>query len=86
MGGADCSSDSLFLPSATAYPQYPEKYIFYYMLNPVTLVMQMYRKTLLYAESPSAVSLVYILLSACVLLILGAVIFKRLERRFAEEL
>ena len=64
----------------------PEKYIFYYMLNPVTLVMQIYRKTLLYAESPSAVSLVYILLSACVLLILGAVIFKRLERRFAEEL
>jgi lipopolysaccharide transport system permease protein len=64
----------------------PEKYIFYYMLNPVTLVMQIYRKTLLYAESPSAVSLVYILLSACVLLILGTVIFKRLERRFAEEL
>lgn len=64
----------------------PEKYLFYYMLNPVTLVMQIYRKTLLYAESPSAVSLVYILLSACVLLILGAVIFKRLERRFAEEL
>ena len=64
----------------------PEKYLFYYMLNPVTLVMQIYRKTLLYAESPSAVSLVYILLSACVLLILGTVIFKRLERRFAEEL
>ena len=29
----------------------PEKYLFYYMLNPVTLVMQMYRKTLLYAET-----------------------------------
>jgi lipopolysaccharide transport system permease protein len=64
----------------------PEKYLFYYMLNPVTLVMQIYRKTLLYSETPSAISLVYIMLSACVLLILGTVIFKKLERRFAEEL
>jgi len=64
----------------------PDKYLFYYMLNPVTLVMQIYRKVLLYAETPSSSSLVYILLSACVLLVVGAVIFKRLERRFAEEL
>jgi len=64
----------------------PDKYLFYYMLNPVTLVMQVYRKVLLYAETPSSYSLVYILLSACVLLVVGAVIFKRLERRFAEEL
>jgi len=64
----------------------PDEYIFYYMLNPVTLVMQIYRKVLLYAETPSSSSLVYILLSACVLLVVGAVIFKRLERRFAEEL
>ena len=64
----------------------PEKYLFYYMLNPVTLIMQIYRKSLLYAETPSAESLVYILLAACVLLILGTVIFKKLERRFAEEL
>jgi len=64
----------------------PEKYLFYYMLNPVTLIMQIYRKSLLYAETPSAESLVYILLSACILLILGTAIFKKLERRFAEEL
>lgn len=64
----------------------PDKYLFYYMLNPVTLVMQIYRKVLLYAETPSSSSLVYILFSACVLLVVGAVIFKRLERRFAEEL
>ncbi len=64
----------------------PDKYLFYYMLNPVTLVMQVYRKVLLYAETPSSSSLVYILLSSCVLLVVGAVIFKRLERRFAEEL
>ena len=64
----------------------PEKYLLYYMLNPVTLVMQVYRKTLLYGETPSAISLVYILLSACTLVVLGSVIFRKLERRFAEEL
>ena len=64
----------------------PENYMFYYMLNPVTLVMQIYRKTLLYGQSLSAASLIYILLAAGFLLILGAAIFKRLERRFAEEL
>jgi lipopolysaccharide transport system permease protein len=64
----------------------PENYIFYYMLNPVTLVMQIYRKTLLYGVSPTSASLIYILLAAGILLIMGATIFKRLERRFAEEL
>jgi lipopolysaccharide transport system permease protein len=64
----------------------PENYLSYYMLNPVTQVMQIYRKTLLYAENPSSASLVYILLAACIILIIGAAIFKRLERRFAEEL
>jgi lipopolysaccharide transport system permease protein len=64
----------------------PEKYLFYYMLNPVTLIMQVYRKALLYGETPSAVSLIYILVSACILLIIGTMIFKKLERRFAEEL
>jgi len=64
----------------------PENYIFYYMLNPVTLVMQIYRKTLLYGESPTSASLIYILLAAGILLIIGGAIFKRLERRFAEEL
>ena len=64
----------------------PEKYMFYYMLNPVTLVMQIYRKTLLYGQSPSSASLAYILLAAVFLIVIGAAIFKRLERRFAEEL
>jgi len=64
----------------------PENYIFYYMLNPVTLVMQIYRKTLLYGESPTSASLIYILLAAGILLIIGGAIFKKLERRFAEEL
>lgn len=64
----------------------PENYLFYYMLNPVTQVMQIYRKTLLYGQSPSLASLADILLAAGIMMIIGAAIFKRLERRFAEEL
>jgi lipopolysaccharide transport system permease protein len=64
----------------------PENYKFYYMLNPITQVMQIYRNALLYGQSPSLYSLVYILLTAGILLIVGVAIFKKLERRFAEEL
>jgi lipopolysaccharide transport system permease protein len=64
----------------------PENYLFYYMLNPITQVMQIYRNTLLDGKSPSLASLVYILLAAGIMLIIGAAIFAKLERRFAEEL
>lgn len=64
----------------------PDNYLSYYMLNPVTLVMQIYRKTLLYGQSPTLADLLYFLLAACIMLIIGGAIFKRLERRFAEEL
>jgi lipopolysaccharide transport system permease protein len=64
----------------------PENYMFYYMLNPITQVMQIYRNTLLDGNSPSLASLVYILLAAGIMLVIGAAIFAKLERRFAEEL
>lgn len=77
-----------FFLSPVVYPlsTVPEKYISYYMLNPVTQIMQIYRQSLLYAETPSALSLAFILLSAAAIILLGSAIFRRLERRFAEEL
>lgn len=77
-----------FFLSPVVYPisTVPEKYLSYYMLNPVTQIMQIYRQSLLYAETPSALSLAFILLSAIVIIMLGSAIFRRLERRFAEEL
>lgn len=77
-----------FFLSPVVYPisTVPEKYLSYYMLNPVTLIMQIYRQSLLYAETPSALSLAFILLSAAIITMLGSAIFMRLERRFAEEL
>jgi lipopolysaccharide transport system permease protein len=64
----------------------PEEYMGLYMLNPITVVMQIYREILLYAQAPSPISLAYISVSAAVILAAGSMIFKRLERRFAEEL
>jgi lipopolysaccharide transport system permease protein len=64
----------------------PEKYLDLYMLNPVTQVMQANRDILLYSETASVSSLLFIIISALIILVVGSVIFERLERRFAEEL
>ncbi len=64
----------------------PEKFMDIYMLNPITVIMQIYREAMLYAQTPSLVSIIFVLVSALLILALGSAIFKRLERRFAEEL
>ncbi len=56
------------------------------MLNPVTVVMQTNREILLYAQAAPASSLLFIALTAVLILAAGSTIFNRLERRFAEEL
>lgn len=77
-----------FFLAPVVYPltMVPEEYLSLYMMNPVTVVMQIYREILLYAQTPSLVSLTYISVSAVIVLAVGWKIFKRLERRFAEEL
>jgi lipopolysaccharide transport system permease protein len=77
-----------FFLSPVVYPLagVPDKYIELYMLNPVTVVMQINRETLLYSETASAGSLLFITIVAIVILAAGSALFKRLERRFAEEL
>ena len=64
----------------------PEEYLKLYMLNPVTVVMQINREILLYAQTAPASSLLFIALTAVLILAAGSAIFNRLERRFAEEL
>jgi lipopolysaccharide transport system permease protein len=77
-----------FFLSPVVYPLtiVPEKYAELYMLNPVTLVMQINREILLYSEAASASSLIFVTIAAMLILVIGSVIFRRLERRFAEEL
>ncbi len=77
-----------FFLSPVVYPMtaVPEEYLKLYMLNPVTVVMQTNREILLYAQTASASNLLFISLSAVLMLAVGSAIFNRLERRFAEEL
>jgi lipopolysaccharide transport system permease protein len=77
-----------FFLSPIVYPlsTVPAEYLNIYMLNPVTVFLQIYRDILLYAQTPSLTSIAFVLLSAVISLAAGAAVFKRLERRFAEEI
>ena len=77
-----------FFLSPVVYPitAVPEEYLKLYMLNPVTVVMQTNREILLYAQAASASNLLFIAITAGLILAVGSSIFNRLERRFAEEL
>jgi len=77
-----------FFLSPIVYPlsTVPQSYLGYYMLNPVTLIIQMFRKSLLYHQIPSATEMALAFAFGALILLLGSAIFKRLERRFAEEL
>jgi len=63
----------------------PEKYIFYYMLNPVTRLMVMYRDILLYNTIPSALDFLIVAMCGLIFLIVGTLIFQKLSLGFAEE-
>ncbi len=77
-----------FFLSPIVYPIsiVPEKYLPIYMANPVTVIIEMYRKALLYAETPSLAEFAFILAAAVAVLLAGTAVFGRLEGRFAEEI
>jgi lipopolysaccharide transport system permease protein len=77
-----------FFLSPIVYPIsiVPEKYLSYYMMNPVTIIIEMYREALLYAKTPSIAEIVFIIAVALVMLLAGTALFGSLERRFAEEI
>jgi len=77
-----------FFLSPVVYPIsiVPEKYLGYYMLNPMTIIMEMYRESLLYSKAPSGAEVALSLAAGFGLLLAGTFVFKRLERRFAEEI
>lgn len=77
-----------FFLSPIVYPltTVPENYLPYYMLNPITVVIQMYRDILLYHTAPAPSDLVFAFLVGVAIVLLGSAVFKRLERRFAEEI
>jgi len=64
----------------------PEGYQFLYSLNPVTRLIESTRSIFLFQRLPSLFDTVMILASVAVFVLIGFMVFGRLERRFAEEL
>jgi lipopolysaccharide transport system permease protein len=76
-----------FFLSPIIYPLslVPSKYEFYYMLNPITRLINMYRDILLNGTIPKISDFVIVLIFGAILLLVGTAIFRKLSRRFAEE-
>ncbi len=77
-----------FFLSPIVYPIsiVPEKYLGVYMKNPATVLIEMYRETLLYGEAPSIGEIAIVIVAAGAVLLAGTALFRRLEGRFAEEI
>lgn len=64
----------------------PEAYKKWILLNPMTSIIEMYRKILLDNELPSLNLWLNSIVIAVILLVIGLSVFKKLEKKFAEEL
>lgn len=77
-----------FFASPIIYPIsiIPEKYLWLIKLNPMTLIIDMLRGSMMYSIVPALRDMTFIIISIFLVLIIGYIIFLRLEPRFAEEI
>lgn len=77
-----------FFASPIIYPIsiIPEKYVWIIKLNPMTLIIDMLRGSMIYSIEPVLRDIIFIVILSFIILIVGYVIFLRLEPRFAEEI
>ena len=70
------------------YPEtmVPEKYLSLYRLIPVTPIVNAYRDVLYYGRTPDLTTLLIAIGIGLVTVLIGVLVFGRLQRRFAEEL
>ena len=54
-------------------------------LNPMTKIIMGYRDAFLYHVTPPLTDFIYVSVIACIVLVLGSMIFKKLEKGFAEQ-
>ena len=64
----------------------PEKFLKFFYWNPMLYIISIYQQVLYYKISPDLMYLGKAACFACFSLVIGSVVFKVLERRFAEEL
>ena len=77
-----------FFASPIIYPIsiIPEKYVWIIKLNPMTLIIDMLRGSMIYSIVPVFRDITFIIILSFIILIVGYMIFLRLEPRFAEEI
>ena len=64
---------------------FPESIRWVLYLNPMTTIIESYRNIFYYQQSPALTSLMIVFAVSFIILIIGYLIFKKLERGFAEE-
>ena len=64
----------------------PSYLVKYYMLNPITHFVFIYRDVMINGQLPSLTSMVVVLIFALIMLLIGNLVFSKLQRRFAEEI
>ena len=65
---------------------FPEKIRFLLNLNPMATIIQSYRDIFFYQTCPNLMALLFVFIFSVILLFIGAAVFKKLEKGFAEEL
>lgn len=64
----------------------PENLLPYYMLNPLVRLLNAYRDVMIYGKIPDLMDLFYVLVATLIVLVIGHIIFKKLEKGFVERL
>jgi len=78
----------LFFLSPIFYPmvQITDRTRFFYLLNPLTEFVIMYRDVMIYGTLPAWYSLVITITASIAAYVIGSITFNKLQRRFAEEI
>ncbi|HUW44977.1 MAG TPA: ABC transporter permease [Dehalococcoidia bacterium] len=78
----------LFFCSPIVYPLsiIPDYIMPYYLLNPITQFMGMYRNLMVAGDLPSLYSVAVVIGFAIAAYLVGSLVFSKLQRRFAEEI
>lgn len=64
----------------------PQKYLLLFNLNPMTPIIMAYRDILYYKQIPHMNTLVHATAMGIILIVIGVVVFSRMQRNFVEEL
>jgi ABC-type polysaccharide/polyol phosphate export permease len=58
----------------------------YFMFNPITRIVMMYRDVMVAGRLPSWESIIIVIIAGAAAYFIGILVFNRLQRRFAEEI